>query len=148
MYGARELAESFRTVRTNTIQIAEEIPEDKYAFRAAPEVMSVGQMLAHLAVTPRWQIELHTDRIPAVDFALFSQRLAASKAQEQALQTKDHIVGALKEGAEQLTAFMAKLTPEVLQEMVSSRLRFSRRRRRVLKCCSESRSTRCTTAAS
>lgn len=119
MYGARELAESFRTVRANTIQIAEEIPEDKYSFRATPEVMSVGQMLAHLAVAPRWQIELHTDRVSVVDFALFGKRLAESKTQEQALQTKEQIVGALQEGAEQVTAFMAKLTPEVLQETVS-----------------------------
>jgi hypothetical protein len=30
MYGAKELAESFRTVRKNTIQVAEDIPADKY----------------------------------------------------------------------------------------------------------------------
>ena len=36
-YGAKDLAESFRTVRKNTIQVAEDIPSEKYAFRAAPE---------------------------------------------------------------------------------------------------------------
>lgn len=119
MYGARELAESFCTVRANTIQIAEDIPEDKYAFQATPEVMSVGQMLAHLAVTPRWQIELHGGRVSAVDFALFGKRLAEAKSQEQALQTKAQIVGALEDGAGQLTAFLATLTPDVLQEKVA-----------------------------
>ena len=49
-YGAKELAESLRTVRKNTIQVAEDIPEDKYSFRAAPDTMSVGEMLAHLGV--------------------------------------------------------------------------------------------------
>ena len=34
-YGAKERARSFRTVRNNTIEIAEEIPEEKYAFRLA-----------------------------------------------------------------------------------------------------------------
>ena len=34
-YGAKELARSFRTVRNNTIKIAEEIPEEKYAMQAA-----------------------------------------------------------------------------------------------------------------
>ena len=34
-YGAKELAQSFRTVRNNTIKIAEEIPEEKYSFRPA-----------------------------------------------------------------------------------------------------------------
>ena len=31
-YGAAELANSFRTVRKNTVQVAEDIPEDKYGF--------------------------------------------------------------------------------------------------------------------
>ena len=48
-YGAKELAESWRTVRKNTIQVAEDIPEEKYSFRAAPDTMSVGEILAHLA---------------------------------------------------------------------------------------------------
>ena len=41
MYGAKELAQSFRTVRKNTIQVAEDIPEDKYSFKATPDTMSV-----------------------------------------------------------------------------------------------------------
>ena len=36
-YGPKELAEAFRTVRGNTIQIAEEIPEQHYGYRTAPE---------------------------------------------------------------------------------------------------------------
>ena len=43
------MAESFRTVRKNTIQVAEDIPEEKYSYRAAPDTMSVAEMLAHLA---------------------------------------------------------------------------------------------------
>ena len=53
-YGSKELAESWRTVRRNTIQVAEDIPEEQYSFRAAPDTMSVGEMLAHLACTPHW----------------------------------------------------------------------------------------------
>ena len=41
-YGGKELAASFRTVRKNTIVIAEEIPEQHYGFRAAPETRTVG----------------------------------------------------------------------------------------------------------
>jgi hypothetical protein len=58
-YGAKELAESFRTVRKNTIQVAEDIPEDKYSFKAAPDTMSVGEILAHLAATPDWAEACH-----------------------------------------------------------------------------------------
>ena len=32
-YGGKDLASAFRTVRKNTIKIAEEVPEDKYDFR-------------------------------------------------------------------------------------------------------------------
>ena len=46
-YGAKNLAESWRTVRKNTIRVAEDIPEDKYGFKAAPDTMSVAEMLVH-----------------------------------------------------------------------------------------------------
>ena len=36
-YGGKELATSFRTVRTNTIQIAEEIPAESYSFKPSPD---------------------------------------------------------------------------------------------------------------
>ena len=48
-YGGKELAHSFRTVRNNTIQTAEEIPEDKYGFAPAPGTRTVAQTLAHIA---------------------------------------------------------------------------------------------------
>ena len=35
-YGPKDIADSFRTVRKNTIQVAEDIPADKDSFRAAP----------------------------------------------------------------------------------------------------------------
>ena len=37
-YGSKELADAFRTVRKNTIQIAEDIPEDKYDFKAVARI--------------------------------------------------------------------------------------------------------------
>ena len=44
-YGSKELAASFRTVRNNTIKIAEDIPESKYEFRPAPDTRTVAQSL-------------------------------------------------------------------------------------------------------
>ena len=58
-YGAKELARSFRTVRKNTLQIAEEIPEDKYGFRPAEGCRSVAETLAHIAVMPRVAEQIH-----------------------------------------------------------------------------------------
>ena len=36
-YGGKELARSFRTVRKNTIAVAQDIPADKYSYRAAQQ---------------------------------------------------------------------------------------------------------------
>src|SRR5580693_1750674 len=58
-YGAKELARSFRTVRKNTIQIAEEIPEEKYAFRPAEGCRSIAETLVHIAVMPRVPEQIH-----------------------------------------------------------------------------------------
>jgi hypothetical protein len=59
-YGSKELASAFRTVRKNTIQIAEEIPEEKYNFQPAPGTRTVARTLAHIAALPsfnrKWAI--------------------------------------------------------------------------------------------
>ncbi len=118
-YGAPHLADSFRTVRKNTLAMAEEIPEEKYGFKATPEVMSVGEMLAHLAVSPTWQIELHGKKIERVDFAIFSSRMQQAQFEEQALHSKADIVRALKENGEKFAAFVEGLDEATLQGMVS-----------------------------
>ena len=118
-YGARNLAESFRTVRKNTLAIAEEIPEDKYSFRASPEVMSVGEMLAHLAVSPMWQIDMHTQKTAHLDFAAFAARLQQAQAEQQALRTKAEIVAALRENGEQFAAFLEGASEELLASLVT-----------------------------
>ena len=58
-YGAKELAESFRTVRKNTIQIAQDIPEDKYSFRAAADTRTVEKLLTHIALGSRFQYQMN-----------------------------------------------------------------------------------------
>ena len=50
-YGGKELAAAFRTVRNNTIKIAEDIPENKYDFKPAPDCRSVKEMLAHVGAS-------------------------------------------------------------------------------------------------
>ena len=118
-YGAKELEASFRTVRGNTITIAEEIPADKYSFKAAPDVKSAGEMLAHLAVSPDWQIHIHGEGLTAIDGATFGAQMAKAAAAEQALQAKEQIIAALKENGERFAAFLARMTPGGLAETVS-----------------------------
>ena len=49
-YGGKEMAAAFRTVRANTVKIAEEIPEEKYSFKPANESRKIGQTLTHIAL--------------------------------------------------------------------------------------------------
>ena len=118
-YGAKHLADSFRTVRKNTLAIAEEIPEDKYGFRATADVMSVGEMLAHLAVSPMWQIDVHSRKVDHLDFAFFSARTQQGKAEEQLLRTKAEIVRALQQNGEKFASFVEGLDEAALQSVVS-----------------------------
>jgi uncharacterized damage-inducible protein DinB len=118
-YGARQLADSFRTVRKNTIAIAEEIPEERYGFKATPEVMSVAEMLAHLAVSPEWQIEAHGKKVQHMDFAFFSSRTQKAAAEEQLLRKKADIIRALTEGGEGFARFLEGLDEETLSSTVT-----------------------------
>ena len=60
-YGAKELANAFRTVRGNTIQTAQEITEDKYDFSAAPGVRTVRELLRHVAFLNMLRYDFHRD---------------------------------------------------------------------------------------
>jgi uncharacterized damage-inducible protein DinB len=118
-YGAKQLADSFRTVRKNTLAIAEEIPEDQYGFKATPDVMSVAEVLAHLAVSPMWQIEVHGTKREHLDFAFFGARLQAAKAEEQLLKSKADILAALKANGDTFAAFVEGIDEATLASMVS-----------------------------
>jgi uncharacterized damage-inducible protein DinB len=117
-YGANNLADSFRTVRKNTLTIANEIPEDKYSFRAADGTMSVGELLAHLAIGPMWQIEVHGARLPKIEMAFFGEHMQQVKAAETALRSKADIIRALTDNGEQFALFVAGLDEATLQQSV------------------------------
>lgn len=117
-YGGAELAAAFKTVRENTIAIADEIPEDRYDYRPTPDVRSVGELLAHMAVNTRWQQAVHTGRLTFIDFEQFRRRTAQAAGEEQALRGKTAIVHALREGCDSFTQFLAGLGEDVLAERV------------------------------
>ena len=66
-YSGADLARSFRVVRKNTLQIANDIPDGQYGFRATPNTRSVGELLAHIAASVRWTLNVHSvDRAPTM----------------------------------------------------------------------------------
>ena len=119
-YGAKELADSFRTVRRNTIQIAQDIPEDKYGFRATPDTQTVAEELAHIACATLWQVQAHdVDRKTFITFDDFGGYMGRSAAEEKKLTTKRAIIDALTKNGEEFANFLDRLTGEQLGERVS-----------------------------
>jgi len=118
-YGGKELAEAFRTVRKNTIQVAEDIPESKYSFEAAPEVRSVGRMLTHVAISTRIWEEVHKKRLTSLaDFDFFGA-IDRFEAEESKPRSKAEIVALLRSEGGNFAAWLETLTPEFLAESVT-----------------------------
>jgi uncharacterized damage-inducible protein DinB len=119
-YGGKELASSFRTVRKNTIQVAEDIPESKYEFVAAPDCRSVAQMLTHIAIATRIWEEVHKNQrvTTLVGFNLLGI-VEQFKAEENKARSKAEIIELLRNEGEQFASWMETLTPEFLAEIVT-----------------------------
>jgi len=116
-YGPTELANAFRTVRKNTVQIAQEIPEDKYDFVAAPGARSVSSLLRHIAFSTMIYYDMHRDKhvttLKGYDFGAIVGR---SEAAERAPRSKAETIELLKTEGEQFATWMGSLSPEFLAE--------------------------------
>lgn len=118
-YGAKQMADSWRTVRKNTVQLAEDIPADKYEFRATPETMTVGAMLAHIATGPHWAEQVHfIEKKSELQIPDFHRYFGAAGAMAVALTTKDQIVDALIAGGESFALHLEAMSDEQLNELV------------------------------
>jgi uncharacterized damage-inducible protein DinB len=119
-YGPKDMADSFRTVRKNTILVAQDIPEDKYDYRAAEGVMSVAEMLAHLASSTHWAEQLHfTDKKREVTFEDFGRYMAEGAAVAGALKTKADILAALETRGDAFASKLEQMTAEQAAEAVA-----------------------------
>ena len=118
-YGGKEMAAAFRTVRTNTVKIAEEVPENKYDFRAAPDTRTIGQTLAHIAVGTHFQLHMHANKIDdlaKVDFPGLVQKLAA---EEHTPRTKAEIIALLNSEGRKFASFLEGLSDDFLAQVVA-----------------------------
>jgi len=119
IYGGKDLASAFRTVRKNTIQVAEDIPEQQFGHLPAPDCRSVGQMLTHIAVSPRMWEEVHGKQrvktLVGFDFPKLAERVRAEEAKPR---TKAEILDLLRNEGEHFAGWFDTLTPEFLAEMV------------------------------
>jgi uncharacterized damage-inducible protein DinB len=118
-YGAKELAESFRTVRKNTIQVAQDIPADKYGFAAAEGTRTVEKLLTHIAISSRFPIEFHVnDRtsFEGFDFPAFFAKIMEDEAKPR---TKDEVIALLKASGEVWAGFLEKATEQSLAGQIT-----------------------------
>jgi uncharacterized damage-inducible protein DinB len=116
-YGAAQLAASFRTVRQNTSQIAEEIPDNQYGFIPAEGTRSIGGTLVHMAVAPQFQLSLHAGEprssFEGLDFMAVLKTMADQEAAER---TPSQIVEMLKTEGEVCASFLEGVSGDFLAE--------------------------------
>ena len=114
-YGGKELARTYRTVRENTIKIAEEIPEDKYDFSPAPGVRTVRQTLTHIALSDSFAA-VHKERRTNFDGFNFPAMVGQMQAEEAKPRTKAEVIALLKERGEETAKWLDTLGDDVLAE--------------------------------
>jgi len=119
LYGPAELAASIRTVRENTIKIAEDIPEERYGYRPTPESRSVEALLLHIVVGSQAAHQLHErKRIRSFDQLDFSALLKRLPVHEDDRRTKAEIISQLKEEGDRFTDWLQRLPESTLVETV------------------------------
>jgi uncharacterized damage-inducible protein DinB len=116
-YGPKEIAESFRTVRNNTVKIADDIPEEKYSFCPAEGTMTVGELLTHIALstTLNEQVNFVEKRTSMAGFD-FMAYLAPLKADQARPRTKAQIIALLKDRGENFASKVEALSNDFLAE--------------------------------
>lgn len=118
-YGIRQLADSMRAVRQNTILMAGDIPEAKYTFRATPETRSVAETLVHIAWLWTADRVMHEERhLESLDGFDFPTLLATSAAQEKVVRTKAEIIELLRVEGEQAAKWVEGLADAFVSERV------------------------------
>ena len=114
-YGAKDLARSYRTVRDNTVKIAEEIPESKLDFAPAPGTRTFRQLLTHIALADSFS-SLHREKKTSFEGFNFPELVGKMMAEEQKPRTKAELIAMLKERAEDTATWMETLSDDVLAE--------------------------------
>ena len=118
-YGGPELANSYRTVRKNTVQIAEDIPEDKYDFIPAPGSRSVRALLSHIALAPTIQDDMHrVKRVTTLQGYDFPGIVDRVEAEEKKPRNKAEIIDLLKSEGERFAGWLQSLSQDYLHERV------------------------------
>jgi len=119
LYGPKQLADSMRTVRKNTILIAEDIPEKDYGYRPTPESRSVAETLVHIAFLSRADHLLHEEeRVSTLEGFNFGELIKKSEAQEKQQRTRGEIISLLHAEGDRWCQWVEGLSEARLPEQV------------------------------
>ena len=119
LYGIRHLADSFRTVRMNTIRVAEDLPEADYQYRPAPASRSVAETLVHIAWLARADRFMHEEnRLASFDGFDFAAFLAMSEVEETRHRSKAEILALLRTEGDRWVQWIEQLPETFLSEAV------------------------------
>lgn len=130
LYGPKQLADSMRMVRKNTILIAEDIPEKDYAYRPTPESRSVTETLIHIALFSRADQLLHEEeRVSTLEGYNFGELIKKSEAHVKRPHSKAEIIALLRTEGDRWCKWVeevpeARLAEEVRQPGGAAKNRF------------------------
>jgi uncharacterized damage-inducible protein DinB len=119
LYGPKQLADSVRAVRKNTILIAEDIPEKDYGYRPTPESRSVAETLVHIALLSRADHILHEgERVSTLEGVNFGGLIKKSEAQQKQPRSKSEIIALLRTEGDRWCQWVEALPEAHLAEQV------------------------------
>jgi uncharacterized damage-inducible protein DinB len=119
LYGAKQLADSMRTVRKNTVQIAEDISEKDYGYRPTPDSRSVQETLVHIASLSRFDRVVHEEEhLSSLEGFDFGAVFKTGESEEQSLRSKSDIVASLLTQGDRWCLWVEGLSETLLSETV------------------------------
>jgi len=120
LYSAKQLADSIRTVRRNTVLISEDIREDDYGFRPTPESRSVLEILTHILFFSQFDRALRDKKYvtPLGSFDL-EKFLKENESEQKKRYSKSELVSLLKESGESWAQWVEGLREDALDEQVA-----------------------------
>ena len=119
LYGPKQLADSIRTVRKNTILIAQDIPEEHYGYRPVAEARSVEETLIHIAMVSRFDRILHEEEhVSTLEGVDFGKLIKKSETEETKARSKADIIEWLRTSGESWAQWVEGLPEEILAQQV------------------------------
>src|SRR5262249_9213231 len=99
--------------------IAEDIPENKYSFKAADDVRTVEKLLTHIALATRFQYAVHSEKRTTMEGFNFPALFQEVTAEEAKPRTKAEVITLLRNEGEKWAGFLDGLSDDFLGQTLT-----------------------------